>query len=247
MGTQVKFIVGAGLPAQCERQHQPPQRQPAERTLALADTGLRKGRIERGVVHRTGRRKALPHPVALALNVMVEDVRGRVLVKKFGIFGVKQPCAVKFGGDVGADGPQQLFQAGGGIGRGAQAQPRKAAAVREQVAAQPLDPGPKAEAAQAAAVVKRRAVQGAHRVGQGDLLHKIAGDLMGVGPAVPRPGLDRLVGKAVRPDLGDRQTLHGFRHGRAGAVPQHPQHPGPRSARLPYDRHEITPLQGIIA
>ena len=95
-------------------------------TLALADTGLRKGRIERGVVHRTGRRKALPHPVTLALNVMVEDVRGRVLIKKFGIFGVKQPCAVKFCGDVGADGPQQLFQAGGGIGRGAQAQPRTA-------------------------------------------------------------------------------------------------------------------------
>ena len=98
------------------------------------------------------------------------------------------------------------------------------------------------EAAQAAAVVKRRAVQGAHRVRQSDFLHKIAGDLVGVGAGALRPGPDRLFRKAVGADLHNGQTANNAGHGGAGGIPQQAQHPYAARAWLPENRHKKAPF-----
>ena len=238
MGGQVELIVSAGILAQRKGLHKPPQRQTAERVLALADTGLQKGRIKRRKVHRAARREALPHPVALALNAVVEDMGGGVLVQKFGILGVEQPCAVQLHGNVCADGPQQLFQPGGGVRCGTQAEHLQAAAVGEQVTAKAFHRRTKADAAQFAAVVKGCAVQHPHGVGQGDLLHKVAGDFVGVASGAVCARLDGLVRKAVGADFHHGHPLHAGGHGRAGGIPQYPQHPRPAGTRLPTNRHQ---------
>ena len=125
------------------------------------------------------------------------------------------------------------------VGASAAARRRKVCNWRQFVnKSLPNDPGSQRDPAQPAAVVKRRAVQHPHGVGQGDLLHKIAGDLMRVVTGAPGPGPDRPVRKAVRPQLRNGQSLNCARHSGAGGVAQQPQQPRTAGTGLPIKTHK---------
>ena len=144
---------------------------------------------------------------------------GRIFIQKLGVFGIKQYGALsqqKFGAHIGADGSRQLFQPGGRIGRGAHRKHLQRTAVGEQVAAQRVQRRAESQSPQAAAVVKSRAVQHPHRIGQGYFLHKAAGHSVAIRLAGYRP-----VGKTIGADFHHRRTVHKGRHHRAGAVAQY--------------------------
>ena len=172
-------------------------------------------------------------------------MRRGVLVQQFKIFGVEQPRpAGKRHRHVGADGYQQPPQTRRLAGVGVQLQRLQAAAVGKQVAAKAVCRGAQRHPPQPAAVVKRRAVDHTHRVGQGDFLHKIAGDLMRVGAVggPQRAAGHRLIGKTVGADLHHRHAVHSMRHHGAGRVAQHPQHPRAVCAAFPDYRQKNHPF-----
>ena len=253
MGGQVKFVVGAGGVAQRKGQAEPRQRQTAERLYAFAHAGLCKHGIVGGKIHRA-RREALAHTVALAFQLVVEDVRGGVFVHVLKIFGVEQlgqrfACGGKLYAQIGADADQQLAQPCGGGGVGVQNQRLQAAAVGKQVAAEILGRRAHLHGAQGTAVVERGAVQGTQGVGQGDLLHELAHNFMRV-VALGRPKLTlghRFGRKTVGAQLGHGQVVHGGGHDGAGGIAQYAQNFCAVTAARPQNRcHSIPPQNTYI-
>ena len=164
--------------------------------------------------------------------------------------GCFRPAAqnIRGGGHVAHRALQALHRGRTALGTGQalqlQLQHFQTAAVGKQVTAKAVGRFAQPYPAQLTAVIKGRAVNDPHRVGQGDFLYKIAGDFMGVG-AVRRPqgtAGHGPVGKTIGADLHHGQAIHGIRHHRAGRIAQHPQHP--RTTRAVFPPCAVFPKYG---